>query len=115
MPSWQLFGRQPREYRDQVLPPAVRARVSVEAAGPMGWHQWVGADGEVIALTRFGESAPATRLFQELGFSAENVANKVRRTLGLGEVATKAEGGEESAGPARLGTDESHASAAAAR
>ncbi|HEX7240478.1 MAG TPA: transketolase, partial [Longimicrobiaceae bacterium] len=51
MPSWNLFERQPKEYRDSVLPPGVRARVAVEAASPMGWHRWVGADGEVAAIS----------------------------------------------------------------
>jgi transketolase len=104
MPSWALFSRQPKEYRDEVLPPAVTARVSVEAAHPMGWHRWVGAEGEVVGISRFGASAPAKTVFQELGLSAENVAAKARQVLGLGE------GGEEAglaaAGPAAHGTDE---------
>ncbi|HEX2077099.1 MAG TPA: transketolase [Longimicrobium sp.] len=104
MPSWALFARQPKAYRDEVLPPAVRARVSVEAAHPMGWHRWVGGEGEVVGISRFGASAPAKTVFQELGLSAENVAAKARQVLGLGE------GGEEAglaaAGPAAHGTDE---------
>jgi transketolase len=106
MPSWVLFERQPREYRDRILPPSVRARVSVEAASPLGWHRWVGGDGEIVAITHFGESAPAKTIFQELGFTAENVANKARCALGLAEPDPSLESGLEAAGPTRLGTDE---------
>jgi transketolase len=103
MPSWALFARQPREYRDGVLPPTVRARVSVEAAGPMGWERWVGMDGEIVAIGRFGASAPAKRVFEELGFSAENVAAKARALLGMGD----GQGHDDNAaGPTRHGADE---------
>jgi transketolase len=107
MPSWVLFERQPRAYRDQVLPPQVRARVSVEAAGPMSWHRWVGLDGEIVAITHFGESAPAKQLFRELGFTVENLIHKVRCVLGLEESRPELEAGLAAAGPTRLGTDES--------
>ncbi len=106
MPSWALFERQPREYRDRVLPPAVTARVSVEAAGPMGWHRWVGSGGEVVAISHFGDSAPAKTLFHELGFTAENVAHKARRALGLSEPRPELEEGLQAAGPTKHGTDE---------
>jgi transketolase len=105
MPSWVLFERQSREYRQSVLPPTVRARVAVEAAGPMGWHRWVGEEGEIVAISRFGESAPATRIFQELGFSGENVAQRVRQTLGLAP--RDAEVTANGRGPTRHGHDES--------
>ena len=104
IPSWTLFARQPSEYRDQVLPPDVRARVAVEAAGPMGWERWVGLDGAIVALSRFGASAPAKRVFEELGFTAENIAAQVRELLGR-ETAVAA-GGREGAGPTRFGVDE---------
>lgn len=104
MPSWALFARQPREYRDAVLPPSVRARVAVEAAHPMGWERWVGTDGAVIGISRFGASAPAKRVFQELGFSGENVAATAKRCLGLG--GAEAEHGRAAAGPTAHGTDE---------
>ncbi|HET6763630.1 MAG TPA: transketolase C-terminal domain-containing protein, partial [Longimicrobiaceae bacterium] len=105
MPSWTLFARQPRAYRDQVLPPDVRARVAIEAASPMGWAQWVGMDGEVVGISHFGASAPAKRVFQELGFSVENVVAKARATLGMGD-GKGAEKGESAAGPTRHGADE---------
>jgi transketolase len=104
MPSWALFREQPREYRDEVLPPAVTARVAVEAAGTLGWHEWVGAAGTVIGLLRFGASAPATRVFQELGFTADNVAAAARRLLG--RPAGREDTSRTGAGPTRYGHDE---------
>ena len=104
MPSWALFAQQDRAYRDQVLPPSVRARVAVEAAHPMGWERWVGTDGVVIGISRFGASAPAKRVFQELGLSADNVAAKAKECLGMGDGA--AEHGRAAAGPTAHGTDE---------
>jgi transketolase len=106
MPSWTLFDRQPREYQDEVLPPSVTARVSVEAAGPMGWHRWVGSGGEVVGIGHFGASAPATRIFDELGFSPQNVANKAKALLGLATADAGLEKGRDAAGPAKHGTDE---------
>jgi transketolase len=81
MPSWELFDAQDQAYRDEVLPPAVRARVAVEAAVTHGWHRYVGDIGEVVGLDRFGASAPAERLFEEFGFTAEAVADAARRSL----------------------------------
>jgi transketolase len=104
MPSWALFAQQDRAYRDEVLPPHVRARVSIEAAHPMGWERWVGSEGTVIGISRFGASAPAKRVFQELGLSAENVAAKAKECLGMGDGG--AEHGRAAAGPAAEGTDE---------
>ena len=80
-PSLEAFARQPQAYRDAVLPPAVRARVAVEAASPFGWHRWVGTDGEVLGIDRFGASAPFERIFQELGFTAAHVAERARAVL----------------------------------
>ncbi len=81
MPSWELFEQQPRGYRDQVLPPAVTARVAVEAASPLGWERWVGDRGDVVGLNRFGASAPATDVYKHLGFTAEHVAERARAVL----------------------------------
>ena len=61
MPSWELFLAQPPEYRDSVLPPAIRNRVSVEAGATLGWHRFVGLDGIAIGIDRFGASAPGRR------------------------------------------------------
>ncbi|HET8656919.1 MAG TPA: transketolase [Longimicrobiaceae bacterium] len=106
MPSWVLFERQPREYRDRVLPPKVRARVAIEAASPMGWSRWVGEEGQVVGITHFGVSAPAKKIFHELGFTTENVVNKARAVLGLAESEPALESGEKAAGPAALGARE---------
>ncbi len=82
LPSWELFQAQPEAYREQVLPRALRARVSVEAAASFGWCRFTGDQGESVALDRFGASAPADRLFLELGFTPARVADAVRRVLG---------------------------------
>ena len=81
LPSWDYFRRQPQEYRDQVLPPAVRARVSIEAGARLGWLEWVGDGGEIIGIDRFGASAPGERLFNEFGFTPEAAMAAVRRVL----------------------------------
>ncbi len=78
MPSVALFERQKQEYKDAVLPPAVRARVAVEAGRPEGWYRYVGLDGMVLGLDHFGESAPAARLAEKYGFTAPTVARKIR-------------------------------------
>jgi transketolase len=74
LPCWELFDEQPAEYRDQVLPPAVTRRVAVEAASPFGWERYVGSGGRIIALDRFGASAPEKRLAEEFGFTGAAVA-----------------------------------------
>jgi transketolase len=73
MPSWDLFEAQPQAYRDEVLPPAVRARVSIEAASPFGWERYVGSTGAIIGLNRFGASAPGATAMRELGFTVDHV------------------------------------------
>jgi transketolase len=73
LPSWELFDAQPAEYRDSVLPPDVRARVSIEAGTPLGWERYVGTDGVAIGISRFGASAPAERLYEEFGLTALHV------------------------------------------
>lgn len=76
MPSFELFDEQSDEYKESVLPKAVRARVAVEAAASFGWHKYVGIDGACVCLDQFGASAPAKLLFKHYGFTAENVAEK---------------------------------------
>jgi transketolase len=83
MPSWEVFAEQDQSYVEEVLPPDVRARVSVEAGITLGWARWVGADGDSIGIdNRFGASAPGATVLRELGFTAENIA---QRTLALVE------------------------------
>jgi transketolase len=81
MPCWELFAEQDQGYRDEVLPPAVRARVSVEAAATFGWERWVGEDGETIGVDRFGASAPGAIVLEKYGFTADNVTDRARRLL----------------------------------
>jgi transketolase len=78
LPSWELFAAQDAAWRDRVLPPAIVARVSVEAASTFGWMQWVGSGGISIGIDHFGASAPAATLFKEFGFTTEHVVQAVR-------------------------------------
>lgn len=82
MPCWELFREQPREYRDQVLPPGVGARLAIEAGSSLGWREWVGDRGGVIAVDKFGASAPAGEIFKRYGFSVENVAARAKEIVG---------------------------------
>ena len=82
MPSFELFEAQSDAYKESVMPSAVRARVAIEAAATFGWHKYVGLDGQVIGLDHFGASAPYKLLFQEYGFTAENVAATAKKVLG---------------------------------
>lgn len=81
LPSWELFEEQPQEYRDLVLPPGITARVAVEAGSPQGWHRYVGSGGAVLAVERFGASAPGEVVLREYGFSADNVCRLARAQL----------------------------------
>jgi len=81
LPCWELFEAQPRSYRDEVLPPAIPARVAVEAASPFGWERYVGISGRVVGMDRFGASAPAEVLGEKFGFTAENVVRVAREVL----------------------------------
>ncbi|WP_112469831.1 transketolase [Streptomyces triticisoli] len=81
MPSVEWFEEQDQGYRDSVLPPAVRARVAVEAGVGLTWHKYVGDAGRIVSLEHFGASADAKTLFREYGFTAENVAAKARESL----------------------------------
>jgi transketolase len=81
MPCMDRFAEQDQEYRDSVLPPACRARVAVEAASPMGWHRWVGEQGDIVAMERFGASAPAKVLYERFGFTGQAIADRARAVL----------------------------------
>ncbi len=81
MPCWELFEEQPEEYREAVLPSSLRARVAVEAGVTLAWGHYVGLDGAVVGLDRFGASAPYQVLYQEFGITAEAVAKAARRVL----------------------------------
>jgi transketolase len=82
MPCWELFDEQPQDYRESVLPPSVRKRLAVEAGTSMGWHKYVGLEGEIHGIERFGASAPYKDLAREFGFTPEKVVERVERMLG---------------------------------
>jgi transketolase len=73
MPSWELFDDQDQQYRDSILPPHVKARVSVEEGSDFGWSKYTGSDGHNICIETFGASAPIKQLLKKFGFSAENI------------------------------------------
>jgi transketolase len=83
MPSWELFDAQPREYRDAVLPPDIRARLAVETGVAQGWRKYVGDSGSIISMDRFGESAPAKELMKKFGFTVDNVVACAKETAGF--------------------------------
>jgi transketolase len=81
MPCMELFEAQSQEYRDEVLPRAVGARLAIEPGASMSWWKWVGSDGDVLGLDRFGASAPGATVLAKLGFTAENIAARARVLL----------------------------------
>jgi transketolase len=84
MPSWDIFDHQPREYRDTVLPPGVKARVAIEQASTLGWERYVGDGGRVIGMKTFGASAPLKELQKRYGFEPGRVVAAVKELLGKG-------------------------------
>jgi transketolase len=82
MPSWELFESQPQQYKDEVLPPDIKARLAVEAAVSQGWCRYTGDSGDIIALNRFGASAPGKVIFEKLGFTVDNVVSRALKLAG---------------------------------
>jgi transketolase len=82
LPCWELFEEQTAEYRDEVLLPAVTAKLAVEAGVRQGWERYVGAAGDVICLDRFGASAPGDVALRNLGFNVGNVVDRARKLIG---------------------------------
>jgi len=81
LPCWERFDAQDAAYRDAVLPPTVRKRLSVEAGVSLGWERWVGDEGAILGLDRFGASAPAATIFEAFGFTPEHVTEIGRRVV----------------------------------
>ncbi len=81
LPSWELFDSQTVEYRNEVLPPRVKIRISIEAASPLGWERYVGLDGVAIGISRFGASAPGEVIYQKLGLTPERVVKEAIQLL----------------------------------
>ncbi|HEX5481640.1 MAG TPA: transketolase [Terriglobia bacterium] len=82
MPSWDLFEKQPQSYKDEVLPPHFTLRIAIEAGSPLGWERYVGREGVVIGMTRFGASAPYKILAEKFGFTKTHVVEKAHEMLG---------------------------------
>jgi transketolase len=85
MPSWELFESQPEEYREAVLPMGL-PKLAVEAGTPHGWHKYVGEDGEVMGIERFGASAPGSVVFEKLGITVEQVVSRAMKLVKRQEV-----------------------------
>jgi len=82
MPCWELFEKQSKEYRDSVIPPAVKARVAVEAAVELGWHKWLGENGAFVGMSTFGASAPGKVCFEKFGITTDAVVAVAKRIMG---------------------------------
>jgi len=80
-PCWDLFEEQSAEYKESVLPTAVRARVAVEAGVPTGWERYVGLDGKIVGQKQFGASGPAKEVFKHFGFTVENVVEHAKQSM----------------------------------
>lgn len=80
-PSWELFELESEEYRDQILPPAVQARVSVEAASSFGWREWIGAYGFHVGISRFGASAPGPVIYEKYNITPQGVVDAAHKSL----------------------------------
>ena len=81
MPSWELFEKQEEDYKEKIFPEAIKKRLAVEAGSPLGWHKYVTDEGAIIAMSTFGESAPAEDLYKLFGFTVENVVAKAMSIL----------------------------------
>ena len=82
VPCMELFDKQPKKYKESVLPSSVRARFAIEAATPSPWYKYVGLDGDVLGMTTFGASGPFDDLLKHFGFTVENVVEKVKKIIG---------------------------------
>ena len=81
MPCSELFDRQPQSYRDEVLPPDVKARVAIEQASALGWARYVGDGGAIVAMNTFGASAPLKQLVEKFGFTPDAVSDVARQVV----------------------------------
>jgi len=81
MPCWELFEVQPASYRDEVIPPDVDARLSVEAGVAQGWERWVGSNGDSLSIEHYGASAPGPTVLAEFGYTSDNIALRARALL----------------------------------
>jgi len=89
MPSWELFENQDAAYRESVLPKKIQPRMAVEAGASLGWERYVGSSGKIIAIDRFGASAPYKIIFEKLGFTVENILAQAKPLLPKKESSNK--------------------------
>ena len=82
MPSWELFRKQDKAYRDSVLPPSVKARVGVEAGVKLGWEEWIGDKGEFVGMHSFGASAPYAVCYEKFGITVDAVVAAAKKSIG---------------------------------
>jgi transketolase len=78
MPSWEIFEQQSEEYRNSVLPPDVKARISIEAGSTFGWRRYVGESGDAIGIDHFGASAPGDVLLEKYGFTVDSIVQRAK-------------------------------------
>ncbi|MBB5323565.1 transketolase [Anoxybacillus tepidamans] len=81
MPSWDRFEQQPQDYKEQVLPSSVKKRLAIEMAASFGWERYTGVEGDILAIDRFGASAPGEKIMEEYGFTVDNVVSRVKALL----------------------------------
>ena len=79
--SWDRFEKQSAEYKESVIPSAVKARLGIEMGSSLGWHKYTGDQGDVLAIDQFGASAPGEKIMEEYGFTVENVVAKIKALL----------------------------------
>jgi transketolase len=82
MPSWDIFDHQSQDYRDSVLPPAVKARIAIEQASTFGWERYMGDSGQIIGMKTFGASAPVKELQSKFGFDPERAVAAAKKLSG---------------------------------
>ena len=82
MPCWELFEMQDQEYKDSVIPPAIKARVGAEAGIEMGWYKWIGDKGVFIGMNSFGASAPGDVCFEKFGITVDSVIKAAKKSMG---------------------------------
>lgn len=81
MPSWDRFEQQSKEYKESIIPKAVKKRLAIEVASPLGWDRYAGDEGDILAIDGFGASAPGEKIMEEYGFTVENVVSRVKALL----------------------------------
>jgi transketolase len=86
LPCWEIFEKQDQEYRDEVLPPEIDARLAIEEGATLGWERYVGREGAIMGMSTFGQSAPFKDVEAEFGFTTENVARVAREVVGRAAV-----------------------------